>query len=364
MKKKIFVFELVLFFVLLFSCKKDSEEKLNPNQDNDIEHHYPVIQIDSISNILLHTAEIHGTFINGGGDSILRIGYCVGLNSGIEIGETNLMLSDTIDFNHKLSNLEAGKQYFVKGFAYNSFDTSYTNEISFILWDGKLTDFDGNEYKGVQIGNQAWMAENLRTTHYKDGTPVFKEPYWYGTGYRPSYWDGDLDGDGDGDTEDSTIYVEKYGQLYTWTSANNLYFDGYNDLGGTPITLMANDVCPDGWHLPSQNEFEELVSFVRSEHSYSEVAHMLKSKEGWFENNNGSDFYGFNLKPGGGWEDPNGSGLSYKAYLWSSTEGNSVNAIGYRIYYEYNNLDDIFVGKESHAFAVRCVKDLETVIAP
>jgi uncharacterized protein (TIGR02145 family) len=117
---------------------------------------------------------------------------------------------------------------------------------------GTFTDGrDGQKYKTVKIGNQVWMAENLR----------FK-------------WDSSWC------YENSTDSCAKYGRLYNWN--------------------MARKVCPKGWHLPEDDEWTELISVVGSETGGTK----LKSKSGWSSRDdgssgNGTDYYGFSALPGG-----------------------------------------------------------------
>ena len=95
------------------------------------------------------------------------------------------------------------------------------------------TDYDNNHYSIVQIGNQTWMAENLKSKHYSDGTPV-------------SYYIYD---------NDSANYLI-YGSLYSWSNA----MKGASGSNSNPSNVQG--VCPDGWHLPSKSEWEQLSAFL------------------------------------------------------------------------------------------------------
>jgi uncharacterized protein (TIGR02145 family) len=166
-----------------------------------------------------------------------------------------------------LGGLEPGTAYYLRAFTAHTSEPAYSNELSFTTWDGSLNDYDGNSYKTVQIGNQGWMAENLKTTHYADGTPIKQVDnsntyYWYGEGASAYDQFADFDGDGDMNSLDGSMYVEQFGYLYTWFAANNEYPEGYNNLGGKPVTEVVEDVCPDGWRLPSDSDWEELVSTI------------------------------------------------------------------------------------------------------
>ena len=94
-----------------------------------------------------------------------------------------------------------------------------------------IKDYEENEYKTVKIGTQLWMAENLKSTKYSDGIPI-TGAYAY---------------------QDNEANVSNYGRLYTWSAAMGVNQD--------PPTTSPN-VCPSGWHLPSDNEWHTLVLFL------------------------------------------------------------------------------------------------------
>ncbi len=160
---------------------------------------------------------------------------------------------------------------------------------------------DGQTYKTVQIGNQTWMAENL---NYKAG-----ESKCY-------------------DNKDSNC--KKYGRLYTWDEALN--------------------ACPTGWHLPSTEEFETLLSNVGS--SGKERGENLRAAS-W---ENGADKFGFSALPAGLYD----SGYKKFGYLgryanfWSSTEGHSSNA--YNLYILASSAH-VYSLDETYGSSVRCLQD-------
>ncbi len=164
---------------------------------------------------------------------------------------------------------------------------------------------DGKVYKTVKIGNQVWMAENLA--------------------YKPSsgnYWAYD----------NNSSNVAKYGYLYDWQAAKN--------------------VCPAGWHLPSDAEWSQLTDFVGSDPGTK-----LKAKSGWSSFGNGTDNYGFSALPGGGRSRNSKFGtIDDYGFWWSSTEFKADNAWGWNLYYDYSGVGRSYYGK-SWGFSVRCIKD-------
>jgi uncharacterized protein (TIGR02145 family) len=124
-------------------------------------------------------------------------------------------------------------------------------ELETLATSGKVTDYDGNTYNTVKIGNQIWMQENLKVTHYSDGTqiPRVDDPNVWSTlgdnlkGY--SYYNNNQNGE-------SNIY----GALYSWAAAMN----GQSASNSIPSNVQG--VCPTGWHLPSDAEWIELEVFL------------------------------------------------------------------------------------------------------
>ena len=134
------------------------------------------------------------------------------------------------------------------------------------------TDYDNNNYTIVQTGNQIWMEENLKSTHYPDGTAVVYYDY-------------------DHDPNNSLIY----GRLYAWSPAMN----GASSSNTNPSNVQG--VCPNGWHLPSKAEWQQLAGFLGGLNiaggklKETGIAH-------WISPNTGAtDEVGFTALPAGVW---------------------------------------------------------------
>lgn len=177
---------------------------------------------------------------------------------------------------------------------------------------GTFTDpRDGQTYKTVKIGTQIWMAENL---NYE-----FADSYCV-----------------DGDREN----LKKYGRLYTYKSAK-----------------VAR---PDGWHIPSKEEWDELEKFVAKTLFCGDmdyVGYALKSKDGWKNGGNGTDAVGFGALPAGirGRRGAFDEVLEV-ADFWSATLDGASNAYCRDLCYDGTVLDTCF-SKLDVAMSVRCVKD-------
>lgn len=162
---------------------------------------------------------------------------------------------------------------------------------------------DGKTYKTVKIGKQVWMAENMNYD--------IKHSYCY---------------------DAVPGYCEEYGRLYTWEAALN--------------------VCPEGWHLPTNEEFETLKSNVGGD-EYS--AKLLKSATGWREGN-GIDKYGFNAIPAGHYRNNTFGSAGTLAYFWSATE--DYESVAYEFVLDgYNKSAYLIRNAKVSANSVRCLRD-------
>jgi uncharacterized protein (TIGR02145 family) len=215
-----------------------------------------------------------------------------------------------------------------------------------------ITDIDGNVYNTVLIGSQCWMKENLKTTQYRNGTPI-EYPGADNTAWANdtigayAWYDNDIG------------WKDLYGALYNWHSVNN-----------------ANGLCPTGWHIPSDAEWSTLVLSIDPDAdpnalgSQSEIAGgKMKSTRTtpdphprWQSPNvgatNESGFTGFPA----GRRSPNGSFLSFgsRSILWSSTEF-SPTASWSRTLLLFTGAVNRYEGNKLYGFGVRCLRDNQLI---
>jgi len=196
---------------------------------------------------------------------------------------------------------------------------------------GTVSDNDGNTYNTVKIGEQWWMAENLKTTKYNDGiTPIATT--W---GTTPSYaWYNN-------DINNKPVY----GALYNWYAV---------DLASTG----GKNVCPVGWHVPTDAEWTTLTNYIAADGHSGTEGTALKATSGWNYDGNGTDNYGFAALPSGyRTTDGTFNYLGDIGYYWSSTADDASDAWDRGLDYLS---DGVFRGNDGYkenGFAVRCVKD-------
>lgn len=189
--------------------------------------------------------------------------------------------------------------------------------------DNKITDYDGNEYDTVVIGSQVWMKENLMAMHYSDGTPidsVFNHP------------DG----------------TEIYGRLYHWQAAMK-----------NVTTESAQGACPTGWHIPTYEEFTELVDYLGGEDVAGgklKATGTLSGGDGlWLAPNTGAtNESGFTALPAG-W---NFMATGGEANFWSSTKSDNDNSYRLELSHDIEGINKLGeTGGNNQAISVRCIKD-------
>jgi uncharacterized protein (TIGR02145 family) len=230
----------------------------------------------------------------------------------------------------------------VRAYATNSIGTAYGNEWILKTYTGTVTDIDLNVYNTVTIGSQVWMAENLKTTKYNDGTAipnVTVDAEWGAliTGAYSDY--------GNNPANSNT-----YGRLYNWYAVDNNASTEVASNGG-------KNVCPTNWHVPTDAEWTTLTTYLGGD---SVAGGKLKETDTthWLSPNTGAtNESGFTALPGDA-RDHDGSyykvGLS--GYWWSSEETFTTNAWSRFLYYDYTYVSRYDSGKR-YGFSVRCIKD-------
>ena len=201
-----------------------------------------------------------------------------------------------------------------------------------------VTDIDGNSYETVVIGTQEWFAENLRTGTYANGDPITYIS-------DASTW-GSTTTEAHAHYQYAEGFDEVYGRLYNWHAVSD-----------------PRNVCPTGWHVPSQAEFETLLNYLGgsalASHQLKEIgfAHWSRNVGNTtvIANNN----TGFSLRPGGYISEV--TGVSYtmgdNAWLLTVTEFDSDSPIIYRFNYSDGIVQAVSNYTKEYGMSVRCIKD-------
>lgn len=286
-----------------------------------------------ITGIGAHMARSGGMVSFSGGADILERGVCWGTSRFPTITDNRTSDGTGIGiFSSILTGLTPDTYYYYRAYATNSFGTAYGSPAYFgtlklTVFDTPVTDIEGNTYNTVKVGNQIWMAENLRTTQYSDGTPAQVNKY-------DSY-------------NNDTASARLYGVLYTWNAA----------MKGTPGSNTnpsgVQGVCPTGWHLPGDEEWKTLSTLFSN--GYGPGG---KLKEEGFEhwaipNEDATNESGFTALPGGRWQDGQILSIGQEGYWWST----SSSSVDYSLSSATTDFKRTEQSHSEYAQSVRCVKN-------
>ena len=341
---------------------------------------YPVVITANVTNITDNSAVCGGQVIDDGGDSMTVRGVCINVLPNPSLNNRHTVDGNGMgSFTSQLTGLSSNITYYVRAYATNNLGTVYGENETFTIpinpdgdaWSCPgtplLMDVDGNIYNTVQMGEQCWMRENLRTKKYADGTSILPGEslsttvgYWYYPMNQPEY-------------------MSTYGLLYNWPATMH---------GATPSNSNPSGVqgiCPDGWHLPSDAECTQLINYVQGQSQNwcggdsLQIGKSLAATVGWNlsglsdvctvgdPNPSANNATGFGALPAGYCvvnfaDEFEYGGLGYVTFYWTST--GTTNPYGFNdIYYWgfhanyalviHNDLTDT----DGDAQSVRCVKD-------
>jgi len=308
----------------------------------------PQLTTKEVTKITAKSAESGGNIMDDNGRAISVRGVCWST-------ETNPTIEDkrTTDgvgnesYSSTLFGLNGSKIYYVRAYATNKTGTGYGNEISFqtapakinyaewIIY-GSVADKEGNHYKTVKIGEQTWMAENLRAIKYQDGSPipnVTDLKKWTGLNYAAyCLYNND------------SLNKNVYGAMYNWFAIGD-----------------QRRICPVGWHVPSDSEWTRLTDYLGGK----DIAGMKMKEAGlthWASPNSGaSNLSGFTALPAGSRYSSirdDFLGLGYYSTWWSSSENNlDSESAWFRSLSKFNIVVERNTYWKIVGYSVRCILD-------
>jgi uncharacterized protein (TIGR02145 family) len=293
-----------------------------------------------ISEIKGNSAVSGGNVISDGGAPVTDRGICWSTSPNPSLEDNHISGgAGTGIFSSSLSGLSLGTTYYVRVYATNSIGTNYGNKLTFTTYTGTVTDSEGNVYNSINLGTQEWMAENLKTTKYQNGdlipTNITDNTTWW-----------NLTTGAVSDIDNVPDNSSTYGRLYNWYAVTD-----------------SRNVCPIGWHVPSDAEWTVLTDFLGGE---SVAGGKLKEAgmTHWRSPNNGAtNETGFTAIPSG-YRNQSGFGANTNGYWWSSTVYNTEDAFMRMMSPDYIYLSKSSSGKP-HGYSVRCISDSEpTIVLP
>jgi uncharacterized protein (TIGR02145 family) len=354
----------ILMFMSLWCAK--AQTIMNIHQSNGTVLQIPLNTIDSITytinnpgvlatlstlpigNITSTSATSGGNITANGGTSVTQRG--VVWSTSPNPTTANSLSNNgngTGNYTSTLSGLAANTTYYVRAYAINSAGTAYGNQLTFtttgggsniISNPGAGVTFNGYTYSSIVLGNgQEWMAENLRTATYRNGDPipnVTGSNQWYSlsSGAWAHY-------------NNDSQYENPFGKLYNWHAVAD-----------------PRNVCPTGWHVPTDAEWTALTDYLGGEAVAGGKMKSVGTIEAgtglWYEpNTDATNESGFSGLPGGGRDGYGGFGsIGGGGGWWSSSESNAASAWD-RILDSANGFVYRSNDYKGSGFSVRCLRD-------
>jgi uncharacterized protein (TIGR02145 family) len=304
---------LTCIILLLTGCSKKDEPGTIPD-----------VTTKAVSNITGTSADSGGEITSDGGADIIARGVCWNTNADPTVA--NSKTSDGSGqgtFTSQLTGLSQNTTYHIRAYATNSKGTAYGADVIFTTTIATVT-----------IGSQVWMAKNLDVTNYRNGDPI------------PNVTDG-------------ILWISLTAGAYT--SFNNLNSNS-SSLGHLYNWFAVNDprnICPAGWHIPSQAEWVTLFTSLGGE-AIAGGKMKATGVTNWETPNAGAtNVSGFSALGAGHRHDTDGGSfghLNMEADFWTSEEMDLENAYYINLYY---NLENAYLGSwgKEAGYSVRCIKD-------
>lgn len=312
----------------------------------------PTVTTSAITTFTSTMVILGGNVISDGNTTVTERGVCYSTSQNPTTANNKTVIgSGTGTFSTTVSGLKTDTTYYIRAFAINSQGTAYGNQIFFIppplTGSGTFIDSrDGNTYKWIKIGMQAWMAENLAylPAVYSVSVGSDTAPFYYVIGYEGT----------DTNAAMTTANYSTFGVLYNW-----------------PAAMTA---CPQGWHLPSNEEWIALYNYLiyngfGYEGSGDDIGKSLAANTMWGYNstpgapgndpssNNSSGFSGLP----GGYRGRNGVFYSLGHFgLWWSSSGSTVIPTTHRMCWSltyHSTFISRFGEFKDNGLSVRCIRD-------
>ena len=338
------------------------------NEDNNIsaveftvEPLVPLVTTFLVGDVTDNSANTGGEVLEDHGLAVVERGVCWSTTPGPEITDMKTINGGGLGiFYSAITTLNPDTKYYLRAYAITSSGTGYGEELVFTTKTGEIVyDYDGNMYQVIRIGSQEWLTSNMKATTFTTGEPIpLVEGNWTTVGLadKAYRWYGNDIGNKD-----------LYGALYSWAAAMN----GSPGNNNNPSGIQG--VCPDGWHIPSISEWDQLRDYL-IDNGYNWDGSLTENKIGkamaltsswnaaaWAglvgndpRTNNAS---GFSAVPGGGIRSSDNQyySLGANTYMWSATNGDYASAFARKISSQGETLSDATLTR-AHGISVRCLK--------
>ena len=355
------------------------------------------VTTDSATTVTKDGATLYGIVTSLGGNDEVTAGFRYGQHPDYMTFKTESTVSATGSYNAELTNISPNTTYYFQAYAATATDTAWaadtltfttlTNPCSVVslragtaLDGGKfankeygsdrkmdsVSDHEGNVYRVVEIGRQCWMAENMRATtsprqeivNLQEGTEL--------TYYNPKYYKP---------SDDTQFTLRERGYLYNWVAAMDTMYTTHTQPQAVNFPGRRG-ICPEGWHLPTDDEWFVLEKNVLTDFDYSDAAAsgtdyrgagagQLTGGHQWSGNGNSTtpnsysyadrNSTGFSALPVG-YYTGNFTDVGLRTAFHSATSYNDNNAWIRHLYYTKEGMSRAN-GYKDYGRSVRCVRD-------
>jgi uncharacterized protein (TIGR02145 family) len=312
----------------------DSSALLIPSQVEISDNKIIEVFTGGIMDVGNSTALVSGSIKTNSRSSVATFGLCWNTKPNPVVNDNKISIySDTSNFLYNITGLLSNTVYFIRAYAITVGDTVYGTERYFYTHKlNSIADIEGNHYNTLKIGSQTWIAEDLKTTRFNDGSPipmVSRADLW-GKLLNPAYcWYNN----------DSVNYSFPRGKLYNWYAVNT------------------GKLCPTGWHVPSDQEWTILKDFLGGDSIAGGKIKTTGTLLWRYPNNRATNETGFSAIPGG---YRNSSGVySYVTIFdnWWSASGIAQEGASYWYVYHATGYFYKSLALRMMGFSVRCLKD-------
>lgn len=294
----------------------------------------PIVEIQKLTLISQNSLEIEYLISKDGGSEVTESGVCWNTTGNPSVLDSKKIVGTGIGtFTTRITLDQPISDYYFKAYAVNNIGISYGLSLTKVLFGEPISDIDGNTYNTVKIGTQSWMAENLKTTRYRNGDDIgttmpatLDITGEFGAKYQWAY---------NGDESN----VKVYGRLYTWHAASD-----------------SRGICPTGWHIPTSDEWKILFEYLGGINVAGSKLKEIGSSHwlNFHKFSTATNSSGFTALPGG-----------YRAYFgrfsalgvngfWLNSD--RINSMLYVMYDQSEGVGTFLMSTRT-GFSVRCVKD-------
>lgn len=305
----------------------------------------PTVVTGTVTDIAQTVAQVAGTVTDDGGATVTSRGICWSTDLLPDLSDSTATAGQgTGAFAALLTGLDPDTRYRARAFATNSAGTAYGDTVSFRTLPTAIMDVDGNLYHAVAIGTQVWMLENLKTTHFADGTPIdnVDTDNWLNYPFA-AYCD----------YFDDPTWSQTYGRLYNWAAV-----------------VDPKGLAPDGWRVANDYDWQLLEQFLGMSTADADLEGWRGTDQGgqlkeagtshWqIPNTGATNASGFTALPGGR-RDAGGhhSSIQLGAWIWTSTITTGQETDAWTRWIAYDHAD-VFRAHwpKGTGLSVRCIKE-------